>query len=280
MNIPYSLTEIRSEIERIGAWDTTQEPIEEIELAMSKLLEGVWTPCFDTVGESGFELWRARNGQWNNVKELWYPPSKFITKLGRMNQRNEPVFYSCFGHNAGLGSLEEIRANKGDIVTQLCCSLPQQSPKLRFVSLGHADTWMEKRVQEPYKEQFGLNRAHRYSCVETKEEFDKNEIIKDWVNSLFVKRVSEGLEHQYSHTIAISHSYFKGFGCDGILFPSVASDEKAVNLVLSADTADRYVLPKSARIVEVLDIFPHGYQLKLKNESEVINSDGSILWKW
>jgi hypothetical protein len=279
MKIPHSLNTIKKEIKRIESINTSVEPIEYLHGAIDTLIKGMWTPYFGRPENSGFELWRARSGKRDNVKDLWYPPAKYINNLGRMNERQEPVFYSCFGHNANLGSLEEIRAQKGDVVTQLCCNLEQQKPILKILSLGHADSWMEEKVGENFYQYFGQDRNQLRLDI-GEEEFQKNEKIKNWMNSLFIKSVPEEQQHKYSHTIAISKAYFSGFKCDGILFPSVAADAKAINLVLRPEIADKYAKPISARVIEILDITDAGYVLKLKNESESIEENGNIIWKW
>lgn len=279
MKIQHSLHAIKQEIKRIESINTSVEPIEYLHETIDTLIKGMSTPYFGRPENSVFELWRARSGKRDNVKDLWYPPAEYINNLGRMNERNESVFYSCFGHNAKLGSLEEIRAKKGDVVTQLCCNLEQQTPILKILSLGHADSWMEERVDEKYYQYFSQNRNQlRLDIGEA--EFQKNEKIKSWINSLFIKSVPEEQQHKYSHTIAISKAYFSGFRCDGILFPSVVADAKAINLVLRPEIADQYAKPISARVVEILDITEAGHVLKLKNESEGIEENGNIIWKW
>lgn len=279
MKISHTLNKIKKQIKHIESINTSVEPIEYLHGAIDTLIKGMWTPYFGTPENSGFELWRARTGKRDNIKDLWYPPAKSIKSLGRMNKRHDPVFYSCFGHNAKLGSLEEIRAKKGDLVTQLCCNLEQQVPALKILSLGHADSWMEERISEKHSRYFEQNREElRLNIGE--QEYKKNKKLKDWMNSLFIKPVPEKQQHKYSHTIAIANAYFEGFQCDGILFPSVAADAKAINLVLKPEIANQHAKPVCARVVEILDIIESGYVLKLKNESESIQPNGEITWKW
>jgi hypothetical protein len=278
MKIPHSLHKIKKEIKRIESINTSVEPIEYLHQSIDKLIKGLWTPYFGRPESSGFELWRARSGEWDNARELWYPPAEYIKNLGRMNERHEPVFYSCFGHNAKLGSLEEIRAKKGDVITQICCNLEQQTPSLKIISLGHADKWMEERVTENFQRYFEKSRNQLRLDIGDAE-YNKNQRLKDWMNSLFIKYVPDKHQHRYSHTIAISKSYFNGFQCDGILFPSVAAGAKAINLVLKPEIADQYAKPISARVVEIIDIIGTGHVLKLKNESESIQENGDIIWK-
>ena len=277
MKIKYPKYKIKQEIKKISSIDTTAEPIDTLYKSIDILLKGMWTPFY---GGPFYEVWRARNGEYNHISELWYPPKEYVTKLGRMNIRGESMFYSCFGHNAKLGSLTEIRVKKGDRVTQLCCSLNQENKILKVLGLGHLDQWMKNKAPEHMQFHFHEYEKQLKKDCGNKLQYSKNQLLKDWVNSQFIKKVSEGEEHKYCYSIAITKGYFNSFGCDGILYPSVASNKKAVNLVLKPDIVDQYFKPKYVRIVEVIDIRPEGIELKLKNESKTIAEDGSIEWAW
>jgi len=277
LKIKYPKYKIKQEIKKISSIDTTAEPIDTLYKSIDILLKGMWTPFY---GGPFYEVWRARNGEYNHISELWYPPKEYVTKLGRMNIRGESMFYSCFGHNAKLGSLTEIRVKKGDRVTQLCCSLNQENKILKVLGLGHLDQWMKNKAPEHMQFHFHEYEKQLKKDCGNKLQYSKNQLLKDWVNSQFIKKVSEGEEHKYCYSIAIAKGYFNSFGCDGILYPSVASNKKAVNLVLKPDIVDQYFKPKYVRIVEVIDIRPEGIELKLKNESKTIAEDGSIEWAW
>jgi len=280
MKISRTKHQIHKEINRIGSMDTKLIPMGYLKDSISDLLRGMWTPWF---GGPFYEVWRARKGKFNNVSDLWYPPKEFVTKLGRMNEKNNSIFYSCFGHNARPGSLEEIRADVGDTVTQLSCSLNPANKLLKVLkvlSLGHADEWMKEKSPDNMKHHFINAEAEYKRNCGSEEQYQRSLILKNWVNEKFIEYVADGEEHNYAHSVAIAKGFFDDFNCDAILYPSVAASTKAINLVMRPEIANRYFKPNYARIVEVISRSPDGIELKLKNESKSILPDGSITWTW
>ncbi len=277
MKISRTKHQIRQEIKQISSVDVESVPIGYLKHKIDGLLKGMWTPWF---GGPFHEVWRARKGEFNHVSELWYPPKECVSKLGRMNEKNDSMFYSCFGLNARPGSLEEIRADVGDRITQLSCSLNPSDKLLKVLSLGHADQWMKEKAPSNMKHRFINAEAEYKRDCGSEEQYQRSLLLKDWVNEKFIENVADGEEHNYAHSVAISKGFFDGFNCDAILYPSVAASTKAINLVMRPEVADDYFTPIYARIVEVLSKSPTGIELKLKNESKSISTDGTINWSW
>ena len=277
MKISKTRYQIRKEIQQLSRIDSSKISIPYLTSKVDSLLKGMWTPWF---GGPFYEVWRARSGFYNNISELWCPPAECVLKRGRMNDINESIFYSCFGHNANLGSLEEIRTEVGDIVTQLCCKLAPEDKILKVLSLGHADIWMKEKAPD-YMKQYFIDAEARYKAdCGTDEQYSRSLVLKNWVNDKFIEKVNDGQEYKYAHSIAISKAFFSGFDCEGILYPSVASNAKAVNLVLKPRVAKAYLKPNYARVVEIVSKSSQGFELKIKNESKSISSDGTINWSW
>lgn len=277
MKISNTRYQIRKEIKQLSRIDASKISMPYLTSKVDHLLKGMWTPWF---GGPFYEVWRARSGSYNNISELWSPPAKYVSKRGRMNDVNESIFYSCFGHNARLGSLEEIRTEVGDIVTQLCCKLDPEDKILKVLSLGHADLWMKEKAPEHMKNYFINAEAQYKKDCGTEEQYSRSLMLKDWVNDKFIEKIEDGQEYKYAHAVAISKAFFTGFGCEGILYPSVASNAKAVNLVLKPSVAKTHLKPNYARVVEIVSKSSQGIELRLKNESKSISSDGTINWSW
>ena len=272
--IELTKSQINRKITQLNKLNLKNQSINFIYLKLKNILNNFWT---DDLGRhDSFEIWRARKGKFNNLKDLWYPPKEYINNYGRLNDKQEQIFYACFGHNAKLGSLEEIRVKKGDVITQIECVLIQQDKRLKMVGLGHFDKWMSSKNSK-------LKEAYKSNALDLKnkigeKEFKKNLIIKEWLNTQFLKKILRGEEYKYKLTIAISKHYFNGFSADGILFPSIASYQKAINIALKPKIADKYIKFKYARVVEIIDINKKGYELKLLNETTKIDEHKNFIW--
>ena len=266
--------QIRRKLTLLNKLNLKDKSIDFIYTELKILLNNFWT---DDIGRHDlFEIWRARKGEFNNLEDLWYPPKEYIENFGRLNDKQEQIFYSCFGHNANLGSLEEIRAKRGDIITQIKCDLIQPDKRLKMVGLGHINKWMSSKSSE-LKNSYKLNALDLKNKIGEKE-FNKNSIIKEWLNTLFLKRIFTGEEYKYKFTIAISKHYFNGFKADGILFPSIASYQKAINLVLKPKIADKYVKFRYARVIKIINITEEGYKLKILHEANEIDKHKNFIW--
>lgn len=278
MKIKRNIKELKRELRTISRLKTTVNSIDYLTDKYMDITAGMWTPRLGIDEGKTYRLWRARKGQHNTVSDLWYPPAKFINSLGRMNGLHDPVFYSCVGHNAILGSLEEIRVEVGDVVTQLYCELPQRTPWFNFVGLGNSGEWFEKAAKNTkYSDYFTRNKYEMAGLINDPQELEKNILLDGGLNDLFVKPVKSNDE--YSKTVGIAKAYLNGFEADGIFFPSVAADQKTVNLVLKPEIADDFVKPVSARVVEVIKRIENGFYFRYLKESTSISNTGEIHWK-
>lgn len=271
-----STNSIEHQFKQILEVDTSKEPIDLLKKKYHAITNEMWTGWY---GGPFYEVWRARIGAHDSIPSLWYPPSDKISSLGRLNRRNTPLFYSCFGHNANLGSLEEIRANKGDYVTQIKCALVPESALLTVIGLGHIDTWMKSKAPQHIQEKIEHNQQERRLKFDSEKDFQKNEVIKSELDRMFKIEVPHDQSHLYSHSIAIAENVFENIqGTQGIIFPSIASNERAINLVLLPHIADKYYKVTYARIVEIMDKQDKAIQLRLLAESSTFGADGTIHW--
>ncbi len=267
-DIPSSINEIKKEIKRLNQLKTQSVSLDYLVSCYRKITENLITTSYGLRSRPDFDLCRAQIGDHSNVSRLWYPPSQYVTSLGRMNEVNESMFYASYGANAQLGSLDEVGASVGDTVTQIFFQVSERYDLVDLLTLGHADEFFSKNSIYDVEYQ-----VHDLALRK------KNEIIKNWVNKEFIKNISKGSEHRYKKTIAIAKSYFNGFDCNGIFFPSVASTAKCINLVLPPRVADKHLIPIKARVIEVIGKSDKGFALRYIKDSLSIDADGTINWK-
>lgn len=271
-----STKSIKHQFNQISKLDTSREPIDLLKKKYQALTNGTWTEWY---GGPFSEIWRARLGIHDSIQLLWYPPSKAITHLGRLNRRNDPLFYACFGHNPKLGSIEEIKAKRGDFVTQIACKLVPEAATLKIIGLGHIHAWLKSKAPTHLQGEFGRNQQDRMLKFDSIKDFKKNEAIKDELDHMFKMQVPPNKSHLYAHSIAIAENVFENIeGAQGILFPSIAAQEKAVNLVLLPHVVDQYYEVFYARVVEILSKNHDEMEFRLVAESSTFGADGTIHW--
>ncbi|MFH0710864.1 MAG: hypothetical protein V2A75_11715 [Pseudomonadota bacterium] len=272
-----SLSQLQREFNKLHRINTQSEPIEKLKRQYAELMKGMY---LSWTGGHFDNIWRAQIGNHDNIKRMWYPPADKVTKLGRLNRKYESLFYACTGHNANLSSIEEVRAQIGDHVTQICCELTPPYQQYRFLGLGHVFQWKKEQLPEHIKTLNYLNRLDRQQRFNKKKDFRKNEYIADRLDTLFKQDVAHNQEHKYSHSIAITENCFENFsGVQGIIFPSIASSQNALNIVIKPNVADKFLTFKFVRVVEVLFKNNKYMKLRLRREATSIDEDGNFVWK-
>ena len=264
---PFHIKQIKRKIKYIDRLNIKLANVEYLTEKYKNITQNLFTVSIGIDRKEEFNICRARLGIRSKVSDLWYPPQENVKSLGRMNEIGESMFYSCEGNNASLGSIEEINAKPGDIITQLYCAANKD---LRLIAIGHADkkiSWY-KSYQEQFFDHIDMDQTER----------DKHNLIHDWLSDELIKKILPEENYKYKKSIAISKSYFDGFECDGFLFPSVAVEAKCINLILKPDAADKYLVPVKARVVRFLSSTSEGIHLIcLKQSSSIVN--GVINWE-
>lgn len=272
-----SINQLQRKFNKLHRENTRSEPIEKLKRQYNELMKGMYRPL---VGGYFDSIWRAQIGNHDNIKRMWYPPADKVIKLGRLNRRHKSLFYACTGHNANLGSIEEVRGQIGDYVTQICCELIPPYKQYQFLGLGHVFQWKKEQLPEHIKALHDLNTLERKELFNKPKDFHKNEYIANRLDILFKQDVAQNQEHKYSHSIAITENCFENFsGVQGIIFPSIASDKNALNIVIKPNIADKFLSFKSVRVVEILSKNDKHMKLRLLKEATSIDEDGNFIWK-
>lgn len=274
---PGTLSGLKQRVRQLQRIDVNSVSLPYLSQKYQALMRGVRTHWISGPGLN--QVWRGRIGRYEKVTDLWYPPKTVVKSYGRANPPGYSVFYGSFGLNPRAGLIEELRAEEGQLITLMCCQLHPSDTDLPILGFGHVDKFMlqksdDAQLHERYR---NSDRARRQLC-RSDIGFKKNEVVLDWLNEVFTKKSSSEHESQYMHTVAVLDAAIRGFGCEGIIYPSVASDRKSINVALAPKLVDRFYVPTSFRIVRLLERHPKVMKLQLVAESKCINSDGEIVW--
>jgi hypothetical protein len=131
-----SLFDLQTRIKKLKSLDLRNFNLEQVEARLGRIMDAYSTLPLPLVLTGAY---RARvntsSKPFQNVSELWYPPSSAVTKLGRLNKIGEPVFYAS--NKANVAAIE-TRPNEGDTVTIMKMLSQKEIDKLQCVEIGLA----------------------------------------------------------------------------------------------------------------------------------------------
>jgi RES domain len=229
-------------------------------------------------------VYRARRNKpgeiFSSAKELWYPPASAITRPSRLNEAGEVRFY---GANMPNTSLLELQPVDGDVFTILVAGTHSgkiETLNVAFIGLERA---LAPEVQHLTEADMFRHAPHFRSTLRPAN-YKKWLLIDDYLSEIFGTPVSEGEDHKYKPTIALSKLLFTAPGLDAVNYPSVATDDHGINICMIPDKADQLFAPIEAWQVKVGEGALHPstgeflQRIKFLSRSRDIGSDGTIEW--
>ena len=274
---PGSITDLQRKIHEIRRVDTSKVELPYLVSKYSALLHGAtahkyWGPALG-------EVWRGQIGYHSDVSRMSYPPKPQVDNFGRANPPNFSVFYGSCGSNARLACIEELRAEPGETVTMLKWQLHQPTEPFVILGLGGVHEFFAgKPGAEKVEELFRRSQQQVRDRCGSDYGFRKNNLVLDFLDEIFLEKVEAGFEHRYVHGVAIVHCFIQGFACLGILYRSVASGCRSLNVALAPRVIDKRYYPVEGRVVEVVAKRPDGIEYKLIAETTQFQEDGAIVW--
>ena len=214
--------------------------------------------------------WRARsagNIPWEYAKDMGPPPPE-VTRVGRMNSPNAPLFYAATRVETAFA---EIRAKPTDVV-QICgfkCLEP-----IKIVAFGELH-----HVWKTGHSRFGS---------------DPNSSISRYINSLgraeaipilyldafLAECLSDpnAERNEYLLSRALAASIFEDSDIDGISFPS-AQDPLGMNFAIRAESFETKMHPVTCSHVEITSMHAYNFfALKTLQDAQQIDSSGRFIW--
>ena len=225
-----------------------------------------------------FGIFRAREiDSFKNINlftEHSYPPPS-ITKFGRCNFPNHPVFYSS--NNPATALIEVVR--NGNVIGKKFCisswkiNNPNETlifenflqsdlhPKNNFESLAKASI---DKIGEPFENKLSL--AKKNAIIEYMKFVDTRFIIDE--------------NYSFSATLAHRRLYANdNYSTDILLYPSVQSNKQGVNLAMSPNFVDNHLRLQRCYIVELnkYDIITGNFSMTFSKYGEVMKN--KLIWR-
>jgi len=252
--------------------------IEKYKYLLNQIINGY--RCITRTIDSEY-CFRARintgNTPFIKTNELHYPPSEFVSSMGRMNRAKASIFYIAASHETAT---LEIRPSVGDVITVMRYKLKNLLHKPHVMELGVAETNSEHNLGGDVHI---IENTNAKRLFKNRDEIDRNILIRNLLSQELMKIITKENQHLYKRTIAIYELLSSADRIDGLEYPSIAGDGSrkygGTNLALKPKSADLLFEPEYAwmsKVINTHDTF--GYEMQCINNSESI-IDGTITWK-
>jgi hypothetical protein len=263
---------IAKRIKHLESIDLINISYDELEKFLNEMMQGY---SFFTRWAKLNPCYRARKNigaqHFTNVSELTYPPAKFIKVPGRINRVGESIFYIASDESTALA---EVRASVGDIIT--VCEIETLKEGFNLSEMGMPEYFSHAGASLLENTTAGINHFGP-----DKRTGEKNIMIRNFFITQFVKIVNTGFEHEYKITNSISTVLSNDDNYEGLMYPSIATSHKGINVAVKPTVADKYF--KFRRLwFERIDVLLPSSQFEVTRlaHSIGITDAGEIEWSY
>jgi hypothetical protein len=196
-------------------------------------------PCCNVrsiVLQKGTRLYRLRKLEdgkaFENVKELIYPPAKYVKVRGRFNEKKESILYASLDETTPFF---EVKAEDGEEYALIEYEI-QSEEGIQVTIIAMDDT-------------SGLEGLNEVGKVNHK-------ILEQFLYTEFTKDVGKGTEHLYRISTMLAKNFLDIPNCEGYLYPSVAFGRQH-NIAIkpfAVDNKIKVVGVKNIRLTEISDM--------------------------
>lgn len=206
----YNIEIIKNKLKDIFALSNYYDNI--FELKITKF----WRARLNDTGDLFFSQSEFEYPKWENI-----PPSKW--KYDRFNLPGRSMWYLTNSRNA---CISEIRPTEGSTVS--CAYIRYlRNKELTFLLLDKPTLKKSDTILSQLIEESDNRRNKRHSILKSKG----LSIVDKLMNEIATKKVDTDKQFEYIPSIAIQQ-LFESSGFDGIVYPSIAYGQNAINFVL------------------------------------------------
>jgi hypothetical protein len=231
-------------------------------------------------------VYRARVNKpgvlFTSASELWYPPRpELVMRASRLNKPGQVLFYATNMPNVAA---IELRVHPGDMVTVLVARTRSGT----LEELNGAFIGLERSLA-PEAKALGMSDSFRTAPHFRKQlgegNYKKWLLVDDYLSEIFAVVVADGESHLYTPTIALADLLFKAPGVDAIIYPSVATQDKGINVCMLPAKADSVFRASEAWMIQIGEraLLPETNEplmrIAFRSRSREIGPDGLIHWR-
>lgn len=220
MEINY-IKELESISKKLRSVDGSLNSSERVAL-IGKIIKGYTTKPLSAIYLGVFRARKNENDKlFSKISELWYPPAE-VTKIGRANCLNNPVFYCSENPNTAI---VEMRPKDGDVITGIECKIKTSKIYPNVIPVGIYQL-LKQRKDVP-------------KFIFPKEISLRNSYIDSFLYNEFTSDLETNPEKLYINTSIISSRLLKE-PFEGLAYPSVQFGTNFINFAFLPKAIDRY----------------------------------------
>jgi large subunit ribosomal protein L30 len=269
--------------------------IDEIKQRLEHLLKGYSTesPIFDP----GVFLYRARKfgptfnkGTGITHSELTYPP-KHLTRLGRLNRIERPVFYASVHKESVFFEVQDLKTGDEIIMT-----FWKTTEKMFVNNIGYTEhvfrklgakrippQWGGQGVESPdsHRAHIGLSTMPADVLAKALSR-DQKRAIREAFSEYFMQSVGPAETDKYKLTVAIGELHLGTINerdpFAGILYPSTRTWANGDNLALLPWYADKHLEFRKAVHVRITKRAHTSFDVNFEDEAHEFDATGELNW--
>jgi hypothetical protein len=253
-----NVEEIINSIENFDYSNFSNQKYSTLKELMSSLFPSKRNIVISNMNVSEAKFFRVRENaeipRFKQVKDLWHPEPKYVNN-GRFNFKSKPVLY--LSTDARTAMIEKDVC-KHEFFT--ICEYKALVANLRVIDFGSKLLPIDE-----------VNRM----APETK-------LIMEFFSREAKKNVPNGKEEQYCPTMIFGTSILQNSVYEGLLYESVATENKGLNIAIKSSMAESLFMPVEYRKMQVYDqINKYNFKVRCLEISNNIgrNLEDRINWE-
>lgn len=272
-----TLSGIKSDLDSIRQIDLQTIEISELENIIGEIILGHSRTPYHLKEIEGLIRARKNIGQraYKNIKCFSYPKWKLISEnkwdFGRCNDKGESMFYSTTETDTAM---IEVRPQKNEHLT-LIEYVPKRSDlEIRVQVIGVRHLKELSRYDTIFK-----NHQKEYDKLNSDIK-DKNDLINDFLDENFMQSVNRNESWKYKLSIAITKILLKDPSFDGLLYPSIAINNKGANILLKPEFSDSNFTIRRLGVYEAKNVTANSIEIEKKLVPNVRRTNLNSMVKW
>lgn len=275
---PLSVSALKDAIDALRALGRMGVDIDELKKPLDSIFMGYWAEC-PTI-PAGTLLYRAvpYEERPTHIGMLTYPPAEIVTRYGRVNRINQPVFYCSIAREAPFFEVHCVAGSK------VALSRWRTKSRLLVQSVGNTKNTFERlasvRKNVP---NIGVSDTQR-----TDEEAAVRALIHEFLSEEFTRDVAAGTAGDYTLSIAIAERLLgkivntkndEQYEFGGIMYPAMRMRANADNFALLPTFVDEHMALEQVEYIRINAVAELQYKITRMDFANSWRPDGLILWQ-
>lgn len=272
-----TLQEIKSDLDYVRKIDLKTVEISHLENVIGEIILGHTRTPYKLKVVEGLIRARKNIGQkaYKNIKCFSYPKWKLIPEskwdYGRCNDKGESMFYSATETDTAM---IEVRPKENEHLTLIEYVPKNPNLEISVQVIGVRHLKLLSRYDKIFKDH-----QQEYASLDADTK-DKNDLLNDFLDEHFMQSVNRNESWKYKISIAITKILLKDASFDGLLYPSIAVNNKGANILLKPEYSDANFTIQRLGIYEAKNVTANSIEIEKKLIPNVKRTILNSVVKW